>query len=68
MMTKELAKVDLSLARCWKGHANAQVSLTAMANESQKKRKISSCHRRLETSTSIPLHQVEPETRNPFIN
>lgn len=38
MMTKELAKVDLSLARCWEGHANAQVLLTAMANESQKKR------------------------------
>ncbi len=38
MMTKELAKVDLSLARCWEGHANAQVILAAMANESQKKR------------------------------
>ncbi|AFZ11691.1 Acyl-CoA dehydrogenase type 2 domain protein [Crinalium epipsammum PCC 9333] len=37
MMTKELAKVDLSLARCWEGHANAQILLTAMANESQKK-------------------------------
>ena len=38
MMTKELAKVDLSLARCWEGQANAQVILAAMANESQKKR------------------------------
>ncbi|MEH2317716.1 acyl-CoA dehydrogenase family protein [Nostoc sp.] len=38
MITKELAKVDLSLARCWEGHANAQVLLAAMANESQKKR------------------------------
>ncbi len=38
MMTKELAKVDLSLARCWEGHVNAQVILAAMANESQKKR------------------------------
>ena len=38
MMTKELAKVDLSLARCWEGHVNAQVLLVAMANESQKKR------------------------------
>ncbi len=37
MMTKELAKVDLSLARCWEGQANAQVILAAMANESQKK-------------------------------
>src|SRR5690349_12293673 len=23
MMTKELAKADLSLARCWEGHANS---------------------------------------------
>lgn len=38
MMTKELAKVDLSLARCWEGHANAQVIIAAMANESQQKR------------------------------
>jgi hypothetical protein len=30
--------VDLSLARCWEGQANAQVILAAMANESQKKR------------------------------
>ena len=38
MMTKELAKVDMSLARCWEGHTNCQVLLTAMANESQKRR------------------------------
>ena len=37
MMTKELARVDLSLARCWEGHTNCQILLTAMANESQKK-------------------------------
>ena len=38
MMTKELARVDLSLARCWEGHTNCQILLTAMANQSQKKR------------------------------
>ncbi|WP_013334368.1 acyl-CoA dehydrogenase family protein [Gloeothece verrucosa] len=38
MMTKELAKVDLSLARCWEGHTNSQILLAAMGNESQKKR------------------------------
>jgi alkylation response protein AidB-like acyl-CoA dehydrogenase len=38
MMTKELAKVNLSLARCWEGHTNCQVLLAAMASESQKKR------------------------------
>jgi alkylation response protein AidB-like acyl-CoA dehydrogenase len=36
MMTRELAKADLSLARCWEGHANSLVLLDGMANESQK--------------------------------
>lgn len=38
MMTKELAKVNLSLARCWEGHTNCQVLLAGMGSESQKKR------------------------------
>lgn len=38
MMTKEIAKVDLSLARCWEGHANSLVILDALADESQKER------------------------------
>jgi len=38
MMTKELAKVDLSLARCWEGHANSLVILDALADETQKER------------------------------
>jgi alkylation response protein AidB-like acyl-CoA dehydrogenase len=38
MLTKEIAKADLSLARCWEGHANSLVLLDGMANESQKKR------------------------------
>ena len=38
IMTKELAKVDLALARCWEGHSNCQILLAAMANEAQKKR------------------------------
>jgi alkylation response protein AidB-like acyl-CoA dehydrogenase len=36
MMTKELAKVDLSLARCWEGHANSLVLLDGLADEHQK--------------------------------
>lgn len=36
MMTKELAKADLSLARCWEGHANSLVLLDGMASEAQK--------------------------------
>jgi alkylation response protein AidB-like acyl-CoA dehydrogenase len=36
MMTKEIAKADLSLARCWEGHTNSLVLLDGMANEAQK--------------------------------
>ena len=38
MMTKELARVDLSLARCWEGHVNSLVLLDGMANPEQKAR------------------------------
>jgi alkylation response protein AidB-like acyl-CoA dehydrogenase len=38
MMTKELAKADLSLARCWEGHANSLLLLDALAGDEQKAR------------------------------
>lgn len=38
MMTREIAKADLSLARCWEGHANALMLLDALADEGQKRR------------------------------
>jgi len=38
MMTKEIAKSDMSLARCWEGHVNSLVLLDGMANEEQKAR------------------------------
>jgi alkylation response protein AidB-like acyl-CoA dehydrogenase len=38
MMTKEIAKADLSLARCWEGHANSLVLLDGMGSEAQKER------------------------------
>jgi alkylation response protein AidB-like acyl-CoA dehydrogenase len=38
MITKELAKADLSLARCWEGHCNSLVLLAGIADESQKSR------------------------------
>ena len=38
LMTKEIAKANLSLARCWEGHINSLVLLDGMANEEQKKR------------------------------
>lgn len=38
MMTKEIAKADLSLARCWEGHVNSLVLLDGMADEDQRTR------------------------------
>jgi alkylation response protein AidB-like acyl-CoA dehydrogenase len=38
MMTKEIAKADLSLARCWEGHVNSLVLLDGMADENQRER------------------------------
>ncbi len=36
MITKELAKADLSLARCWEGHANSLLLIDALGTERQK--------------------------------
>jgi alkylation response protein AidB-like acyl-CoA dehydrogenase len=38
LMTKELARADLSLARCWEGHINSLVLLDGLASDSQKTR------------------------------
>jgi alkylation response protein AidB-like acyl-CoA dehydrogenase len=38
MMTVELAKVNLSLARCWEGHANALTLVDALGNDAQRER------------------------------
>jgi alkylation response protein AidB-like acyl-CoA dehydrogenase len=38
MMTREIAKADLSLARCWEGHANSLVLLDGMASADQRER------------------------------
>src|SRR5947207_1528484 len=38
MMTVELARADMSLARCWEGHVNAQVLLAALGDDRQKAR------------------------------
>lgn len=37
-MTREIAKADLSFARCWEGHNNAMLLLDAMATDAQKMR------------------------------
>jgi alkylation response protein AidB-like acyl-CoA dehydrogenase len=38
MMTKELAKADLSLGRCWEGHANALTLIDALGTAQQRER------------------------------
>jgi alkylation response protein AidB-like acyl-CoA dehydrogenase len=38
MMTKEIAKADMSLARCWEGHSNSLVLLDGMADDEQRSR------------------------------
>ncbi len=38
MMTKQIAKADLSLARCWEGHANSLLLLDALASAEQRER------------------------------
>jgi alkylation response protein AidB-like acyl-CoA dehydrogenase len=38
MLTREIARVDLSLTRCWESHVNALVMLDGMANPRQKER------------------------------
>src|ERR1700761_112294 len=38
LMTKEIAKADLSLARCWEGHCNSMVLIGGLADHAQKKR------------------------------
>jgi alkylation response protein AidB-like acyl-CoA dehydrogenase len=49
MITKEFAKADLSLARCWEGHCNSMVLLDGMATEAQKERWFSGVNDRGET-------------------
>lgn len=38
LMTKELARADLSLGRCWEGHTNSVVLIDALASERQRAR------------------------------
>lgn len=38
MLTKEVAKADLSLARCWEGHVNSLVLIDGLASDEQKER------------------------------
>src|SRR5215470_8964755 len=38
LMTKEIARADLALARCWEGHVNSLVLIDGLGTEQQKER------------------------------
>src|SRR5436305_373812 len=62
MMTKELAKADLSLARCFEGHANSLLLLDAVAAPAQKARWFPGVVERGETWV---VWSGEPQARAP---
>ena len=62
MMTKELAKADLSLARCWEGHINSMVLLSGLATEPQKRRWFDGV---LNRSEKWVAWSGEPQARTP---
>ncbi|HJU55811.1 MAG TPA: acyl-CoA dehydrogenase family protein [Pyrinomonadaceae bacterium] len=62
MMTKEIAKADLSLARCWEGHVNSLVLLDGMANDEQKARWFKSV---VERGDKWVAWSGEPQSRAP---
>jgi alkylation response protein AidB-like acyl-CoA dehydrogenase len=62
MMTKEIAKADLSLARCWEGHVNSLVLLDGMANDEQKARWFKSV---VERGDKWVAWSGEPQARAP---
>lgn len=60
MLTKEIAVADLSLARCWEGHANSLVLLDGLASPAQKERWFAGVVGRGETWVAW---SGEPQTR-----
>lgn len=62
MMTKELARADLSLARCWEGHANSLMLLDALAADEQKRRWFAGV---VERGDKWVVWSGEPQARTP---
>lgn len=62
MMTKELAKANLSLARCWEGHANSLVLVDALGTEEQRRRWFAGV---LERGEKWVAWSGEPQARKP---
>ena len=64
-LTRELAKADLSLARCWEGHANSLLLLDAMASPEQQARWFSGV---VERGEKWVVWSGEPQSRAPSEN
>ncbi len=62
MMTKELAKADLSLARCWEGHANSLVLIDALGSDEQRLRWFAGA---VESGEKWVAWSGEPQSRKP---
>jgi alkylation response protein AidB-like acyl-CoA dehydrogenase len=62
MMTKEIAKADLSAARCWEGHANSLVLIDALGTEEQSQRWF---HGVVERGEKWVAWSGEPQARKP---
>lgn len=62
MMTKEIAKADLSLARCWEGHVNSLVLLDGIATDEQKERWFAGV---IERGDKWVAWSGEPQARKP---
>lgn len=62
MVTKGFAKADLSLARCWEGHANAMTLIDGVGNEAQKRRWFAGV---LESGDTWSCWSGEPQTLVP---
>jgi alkylation response protein AidB-like acyl-CoA dehydrogenase len=62
MMTKELAKADLSLARCWEGHANSLVLIDALGDDAQRRRWFAGA---VESGEKWVAWSGEPQSRKP---
>jgi len=62
LITKEIARADLSLARCWEGHTNSLVLIDGLATEAQKEKWFSGVVNEGETWVAW---SGEPQTRAP---
>jgi alkylation response protein AidB-like acyl-CoA dehydrogenase len=62
MVTKGLARADLSMARCWEGHANAMTLIDGAGSDAQKQRWFSGV---LERGETWACWSGEPQTLTP---